>query len=78
MTSVKHPKISVLGAGDIGCALAHMICEKNLGDVVLHDFRKGKKIATKMRALFSATAFLGDKRSAVRRYVSAKFALESK
>lgn len=41
MTSVKHPKISVLGAGDIGCALAHMICEKNLGDVVLHDFRKG-------------------------------------
>lgn len=40
MTSVKHPKISVLGAGDIGCTLAHMICEKNLGDVVLHDFRK--------------------------------------
>ncbi|EAA15710.1 malate dehydrogenase-related, partial [Plasmodium yoelii yoelii] len=40
MISVKHPKISILGASDIGCTLAHMICEKNLGDVVLHDFRK--------------------------------------
>lgn len=40
MTSVRHPKISVLGAGDIGSALAHTICEKNLGDVILHDFRK--------------------------------------
>lgn len=44
MISVKHPKISILGASDIGCTLAHMICEKNLGDVVLHDFRKGKQI----------------------------------
>lgn len=40
MTSVRHPKISVLGAGEIGSALAHIICEKNLGDVVLHDYRK--------------------------------------
>lgn len=40
MTAVRHPKISVLGAGEIGSTLAHIICEKNLGDVVLHDDRK--------------------------------------
>ncbi|VWU50076.1 oxidoreductase, putative [Hepatocystis sp. ex Piliocolobus tephrosceles] len=40
MMTIKHPKISVLGAGEIGCTLAYMLCEKNLGDVVLHDFRK--------------------------------------
>ncbi len=37
----KRPKISLIGAGNIGGTLAHIIAQEKLGDVVLFDLMKG-------------------------------------
>src|SRR5262245_58110849 len=36
-----RPKIALIGAGQIGCTLAHLIGLKELGDVVLFDIAEG-------------------------------------
>jgi malate dehydrogenase len=38
---IKRPKIALVGAGNIGGTLAHLISVKNLGDVILFDINEG-------------------------------------
>ena len=37
----KRPKIALIGAGNIGGTLAHLVAKEALGDVVLFDLSDG-------------------------------------
>lgn len=39
---ISHPRVSVIGAGNVGSSLAQRLAEKNLADVVLVDITAGK------------------------------------
>ena len=38
---MKRPKITIVGAGNVGATAAHWIASKELGDVVLVDIMEG-------------------------------------
>ena len=41
MASVARRKIALIGAGNIGGTMAHMILDKDLGDIILFDVVEG-------------------------------------
>ncbi|GAB1395645.1 hypothetical protein MASR1M65_04220 [Saprospiraceae bacterium] len=43
-----RPKIALIGAGQIGGTLAHLVATKELGDVVLFDIAEGTRRARRL------------------------------